>query len=550
MSSLAAIKAASHSRSLDDKANTERQRDILVLILSHLKSQGYIETATALLNESQSSESLARYDIADNVDLLQVLKEYDEYYKMKFGRRPVFCRCNTSSSIPKGVNGGDRTSEGSEAVTSSSRPTHPSSTRGGNKRRSLSTDRGRRSIDHALLPSSSTNQATTTTAVSTCHKRPLHEDDSNDENNPGIIRGFALNSSPTSSHQQNDTTDSHEHEPRNAAAALKPMPNFDGDPELRSLAMSIRRDIVQDCPRVHWNDIVGLDDAKRLLQETIILPRKYPELFTGIRSPWKSVLLYGMPGTGKTLLAKAVATEGNSTFFNISASSIVSKFRGDSEKLIRMLFDLARHYSPSTIFIDEVDGVMCHRGGGGFGSTMNEGSSSEHEGSRRMKTELLVQMDGLLAANNNSGVFVLAASNLPWDLDPAFLRRMEKRIMIPLPNAECRKEIISSQLSPFSSIFSKGEFLTSAASLVEGFSGSDLKALCKEVAMRPMRRILNDSRVLDGTLNGSENMSLLMKRYPITAQDFHDAIATVNHSTSAELFDRYRKWMDAHGSSC
>ena len=100
------------------------------------------------------------------------------------------------------------------------------------------------------------------------------------------------------------------------------------------------------------------------------------------------------------------------------------------------------------------------------------------------------------------------------------------------------------------SIFSKDEFLTSAASLVDGFSGSDLKALCKEVAMRPLRRILNDSRVLDGTLNGSENMSLLMKRYPITAQDFHDAIATVNHSTSAELCDRYRKWMDAHGSSC
>jgi katanin p60 ATPase-containing subunit A1 len=327
------------------------------------------------------------------------------------------------------------------------------------------------------------------------------------------------------------------------------MPNFDGDSELRSLAMIIRRDIVQENPLVHWNEIVGLEDAKSLLHETIILPRKYPELFTGIRSPWKGILLYGMPGTGKTLLAKAVATEGMTTFFNISASSIVSKFRGDSEKLIRMLFDLARHYSPSTIFLDEVDSIMCHRGGGGgFGSSMSEGSS-EHEGSRRMKTELLLQMDGLLTANNNSGVFVLAASNLPWDLDPAFLRRMEKRIMIPLPNADCRKEIICSQLSQFSTIFSKGAFLDSAASLVDGYSGSDLKALCKEVAMRPLRRILNDPRVLDGTMN-NENISLLMKRNPITAQDFQDAIAAVSHSTSTELCDRYREWMVAHGSSC
>jgi katanin p60 ATPase-containing subunit A1 len=393
-------------------------------------------------------------------------------------------------------------------------------------------------------------------------RRPLHEEDSNDDNNDGMIRGYALNtSSPSSNEQQHDTTTktSHELEARTIASALKPMPNFDGDPELRSLAITIRRDIVQESPRVHWNDIIGLDDAKRLLQETIILPRKYPELFTGIRSPWKSVLLYGMPGTGKTLLAKAVATEGNSTFFNISASSIVSKYRGDSEKLIRMLFVLARHYSPSTIFIDEADSIMCHRGGGGggsFGSSMNEGSS-EHEGSRRMKTELLIQMDGLLssAANSNSGgVFVLAASNLPWDLDPAFLRRMEKRILIPLPNAECRKEIISSQLSPFSSIFSNGAFLDSAASLVDGYSGSDLKVLCKEVAMRPLRRILNDpslkSEGSTTTTDGSVNISLLMKRNPITAQDFHDAIATVSHSTSAALCDRYRKWMDAHGSSC
>ena len=132
------------------------------------------------------------------------------------------------------------------------------------------------------------------------------------------VTGFALNSMI---HKTNSTHSEIE-EPR---PPLKPLPNFGGDQELRSLALSIRRDIVEDCPNVYWNDIVGLDDAKRLLKEAMVLPRKYPQLFTGIRSPWKSAVLYGLPGTDKTLLAKAVANECLTTFFNLSATSIVSK---------------------------------------------------------------------------------------------------------------------------------------------------------------------------------------------------------------------------------
>ena len=142
-------------------------------------------------------------------------------------------------------------------------------------------------------------------------------------------------------------------------------------------------------------------DAKQMLKEAVVMPLRYPQLFTGLLSPWRGVLLYGPPGNGKTLLAKAVATQSNTTFFNISASSIVSKFRGDSEKLIRVLFELARHNAPSTIFFDEIDAIMSHRGGNAPSSSSASSAWSgegngEHEGSRRMKTELLVQMDGIL----------------------------------------------------------------------------------------------------------------------------------------------------------
>mmetsp|Transcript_5043 Transcript_5043/g.4237 ORF Transcript_5043/g.4237 Transcript_5043/m.4237 type:complete len:168 (+) Transcript_5043:365-868(+) len=139
---------------------------------------------------------------------------------------------------------------------------------------------------------------------------------------------------------------------------LKGLPDYSNNPELRELAATLQRDICIDNPNVKFETIVGLDEAKRLMKEAVVLPLKYPQLFTGILEPWNGVLLYGPPGTGKTMLAKAVATECKTTFFNISASSIVSKWRGESEKLVRVLFELARHYQPSTIFIDEIDSLM------------------------------------------------------------------------------------------------------------------------------------------------------------------------------------------------
>ncbi|XBI28652.1 hypothetical protein VPH35_052826 [Triticum aestivum] len=205
------------------------------------------------------------------------------------------------------------------------------------------------------------------------------------------------------------------------------LPSFESA-ETRNLAETLLRDIIRGSPDVKWESIKGLETAKRLLKEAVVMPIKYPKYFTGLLSPWKGILLFGPPGTGKTMLAKAVATECKTTFFNISASSIVSKWRGDSEKLVKVLFELARHHAPSTIFLDEIDAIISQRGE----------ARSEHEASRRLKTELLIQMDGL--TKTDELVFVLAATNLPWELDAAMLRRLEKRVSFSeqFSNSECK----------------------------------------------------------------------------------------------------------------
>lgn len=214
-------------------------------------------------------------------------------------------------------------------------------------------------------------------------------------------------------------------------ATLIPVGGND-DEEANEFETSLMSCIVQEDPNVSWKDVCGLEQAKAQLKEAVVLPMKYPQLFTGKRQPWRGILLYGPPGTGKSYLAKAVATEASSTFFSVSSSDLISKFQGESEKLVRALFELARKKSPSVVFIDEIDSLCSTR------------SANDGDNSKRIKTEFLVQMQGV--GKIMDGILILAATNDPGGLDPAMRRRFQKRIYISLPNDGARIDMFKLHL--------------------------------------------------------------------------------------------------------
>lgn len=247
----------------------------------------------------------------------------------------------------------------------------------------------------------------------------------------------------------------------------------DEDEEANSLKKSLGSAIVMERPNVAWDDVAGLETAKGLLKEAVILPVLFPQLFQGNREPWKGILLYGPPGTGKSYLAKAVATEANnSTFFSVSSSDLVSKYVGESEKLVKNLFEMAREQNPSIIFIDEIDSLASAR------------SDGENDSSRRLKTEFLVQMQGV--GNDTTGVLTLGATNCPWDLDPAIRRRFQKRIYIPLPGPEARSVMFKIHVGKTEASLTEDDFIELGEG-TEGFSGSDISNIVRDALMEPVR---------------------------------------------------------------
>lgn len=250
--------------------------------------------------------------------------------------------------------------------------------------------------------------------------------------------------------------------------------NNDDDADDKKLRGALSGAILTEKPNVRWEDIAGLEGAKEALKEAVILPVKFPHLFKGNRKPTSGILLYGPPGTGKSYLAKAVATEANSTFFSISSSDLVSKWMGESERLVKQLFAMARENKPSIIFIDEVDALTGQRGEG------------ESEASRRIKTELLVQMNGV--GNDSDGVLVLGATNIPWQLDSAIRRRFERRIYIPLPDLASRTRMFELNIGETPCALSKEDYRT-LGQLTDGYSGSDIAVVVKDALMQPIRKI-------------------------------------------------------------
>ncbi|KAL5000458.1 P-loop containing nucleoside triphosphate hydrolase protein [Aspergillus recurvatus] len=299
-------------------------------------------------------------------------------------------------------------------------------------------------------------------------------------------------------------------------------------------ARQVLNDIVVRGDEVHWDDIAGLDGAKKALKEAVVYPFLRPDLFSGLREPARGMLLFGPPGTGKTMLARAVATESKSTFFSVSASTLTSKWHGESEKLVRALFGLAKSLAPSIIFVDEIDSLLSSRSSG-----------TENEASRRSKTEFLIQWSDLQRAaagreqpaksGDASRVLVLAATNMPWDIDEAARRRFVRRQYIPLPEHHVREQqlrrLLSHQVHDLDD-----EDIEVLVHVTEGFSGSDITALAKDAAMGPLRNL------------GEALLHTPMDQIrPICFADFEASLLSIRPSVSKEGLRAYEDWARQFG---
>ncbi|CAN4093084.1 unnamed protein product [Withania somnifera] len=292
---------------------------------------------------------------------------------------------------------------------------------------------------------------------------------------------------------------------------------------------------------VTFNDIGALETVKDTLKELVMLPLQRPELFCKgqLTKPCKGILLFGPPGTGKTMLAKAVATEAGANFINISMSSITSKWFGEGEKYVKAVFTLASKIAPSVVFVDEVDSMLGRRENPG-----------EHEAMRKMKNEFMVNWDGL-RTKDKERVLVLAATNRPFDLDEAVIRRLPRRLMVKLPDAPNREKILRV-------ILAKEELapnvnLEAIANMTEGYSGSDLKNLCVSAAHCPIREILEKEKKEQATAIAENRPTPTLHSSadirPLNMDDFKYAHEQVCASVSSESsnMNELLQWNDLYG---
>ncbi|KAK3377525.1 P-loop containing nucleoside triphosphate hydrolase protein [Podospora didyma] len=320
------------------------------------------------------------------------------------------------------------------------------------------------------------------------------------------------------------------------------------------LRESLMSSVVSEKPNVKWDDVAGLGPAKEELQEAIIFPLRFPHMFQGKRKARRAILLYGPPGTGKSYLAKAVATEVEHTLFSISSGDVMSKWYGDSEGLVRQLFELAREKKPAIIFIDEIDALCSNRDGGPGGG---------NEDTARMKTEFLVQMDGV--GKDNSGILVLAATNLPWSLDPALRRRFQKRIHIPLPDEDARKQLFKIHLGDLGKNVREKD-VEELARRSDGLSGSDIANAIQDGLMVPVKKVHIATHFRKVQHNGFQwytpcdksdpfGMPMTWKKVPpnklkepaLTTEDLLGVLKNVKSSVADHEIQKYHEWTEQFG---
>ena len=276
----------------------------------------------------------------------------------------------------------------------------------------------------------------------------------------------------------------------------------------REITPTAMREVYIETPNVHWDDIGGLEEVKQRLREAVEWPLKHPDAFKrmGITPP-KGILLYGPPGCGKTLLARAVATESEANFISVRGPEIFSKWVGESEKAIREIFRKARMAAPSIVFFDEIDAIAPSRGLGYGDSRVTE----------RVISQLLTEIDGLITLQN---VVVIGATNRPDILDPALLRpgRFDRRIYVPPPDYEARLEIL--KIKTRNMPLAEDVNLEELAKRMEGYSGADIDSVCREAALNALRRDINAKEV--------------------TLKDFEEAMAGIAPSITPEMEKWYR----------
>jgi fidgetin-like protein 1 len=322
-----------------------------------------------------------------------------------------------------------------------------------------------------------------------------------------------------------------------ATAALQPSSaSSAANSELRQIILNDFMVPPHSLQKTTWSDIAGLDHVKQSLQETAILPLIRPDLFTGLRRP-QNILLYGPPGTGKTILVRAVAVESGSCLFCCTASSLTSKWMGESEKLVKALFQVAAQAAPSLIFLDEVDALLSSR------KSSSDGGGGEHEASRRLKTEFMIQMEGIASTSNSNAashhVLVLACTNCPWDVDSAVLRRFPRRIHVPLPDAAALTGMLQHLLEKAGKQSVTTRQLSTLVNRLQGFSCSDISAIASEAAFGPIRELdVQSVRAIH-----------VSKLRPISMQDFEMAMKNATKTVTEAQLRRYQDWQQEQGAS-